>query len=152
MRSLAARLSAGVVIAALLVRGAAASPAVDYVLHCQGCHRADGAATPGSGVPALAGSVGRFAAIDGGRDYLVRVPGVAQAPLDDEALAALLTWTLEHFSAAELSGDFTPFTAAEIARGRRAPLTDVEGARRALLDALERTPAHDGAPGPPKPR
>src|SRR5262249_30826519 len=108
---------------------------------CQGCHRADGVGTPGSGVPALAGSVGRFAAVAGGRDYLVRVPGVAQAPLDDEALAALLTWTLEHFSAAELPADFAPFTAAEVARGRRTPLTDVEGARRSLLDSMERPPA-----------
>jgi hypothetical protein len=54
-------------------------------LNCQGCHRADGTGTPGS-VPALADSVARFLAVPAGREYLVQVPGVAQAPLDDAAL------------------------------------------------------------------
>jgi len=57
-------------------------PALDYAVTCQGCHRADGAGTPGT-VPALAGSVGKFLRVPGGREFLVRVPGVAQAPLDD---------------------------------------------------------------------
>jgi len=58
------------------------APNVEYALNCQGCHRADGAGTPGS-VPPLAGSVARFLGAAGGREYLVQVPGVAQAPLDD---------------------------------------------------------------------
>ena len=66
----------------------AASPAIDYTVHCQGGHLRDGSATPGR-VPALAGSLGRFTRIPAGRAYLVRVPGVAQSPLDDAALAAL---------------------------------------------------------------
>ena len=61
-------------------------PTLDYALNCQGCHRADGTGTPGS-VPPLAGSVGKFLRVPGGREYLGRVPGVAQAPLDDAALA-----------------------------------------------------------------
>ena len=36
----------------LAVAAHAASPEVDYVLHCQGCHLADGSASPGR-VPAL---------------------------------------------------------------------------------------------------
>lgn len=121
-----------------LASGAAASPALDYVLNCQGCHRADGAGTPGS-VPALAGSVGRFARLPGGREYLVRVPGVAQAPLDDAALAGVLNWMLERFGRPDLPAGFTPYGAAEVGRLRRQPLTDVEGVRRQLLGALERS-------------
>lgn len=134
-----ARLLAAAALAASLAAATttrAASPSVNYVLHCQGCHRADGAGTPGSGVPALAGSVGRFAAVPGGREYLVRVPGVATAPLPDDELAALLTWTLRHFSADELPAGFAAFTADEVASGRRAPLTDVESVRRRLVEAM----------------
>jgi mono/diheme cytochrome c family protein len=106
-----------------------------YTLECQGCHRADGSGTPGS-VPALAGSAGRFLRVPGGREYLARVPGVAQAPLDDARTAAVLTWVLQHFSAAELPADFTPYSGDEISRLRKTPLLDVEKERAKLLAAL----------------
>ena len=112
-------------------------PALDYAVTCQGCHRADGAGTPGT-VPALAGSVGRFLRVPGGREFLVRVPGVAQAPLDDVALAAVLNWMIERFGRDDAPEDFVPYGAPEVGRLRRSPLTDVEGARRALLEAIER--------------
>jgi mono/diheme cytochrome c family protein len=115
----------------------AQTPALDYVLNCQGCHRADGTGTPGS-VPALAGSAGRFLAVPGGREFLVRVPGVAQSALDDAATAALLNWLLDHFSRDDLPRDFQPYTAAEIARLRHNPLTDVQAVRRDLIQAIER--------------
>src|SRR6185503_18374901 len=84
----------------------AADPALDYTLNCQGCHRADGAGTPGS-VPALAGSVARFLAVPGGREYLVRVPGVSQAGLDDAALADVLNWMVDRFDREHVPADFT---------------------------------------------
>jgi hypothetical protein len=114
-------------------------PALDYTLNCQGCHLADGAGTSG-GVPQLAGSVARFLAVPGGREYLARVPGVAQAPLDDAATAGVLNWLLERFDHAHVPADFTPYTAAEIGRLRRAPLTDVETARRALVRRFDAAP------------
>ena len=46
-------------------------------------------------MPRLDGFVGLFTQVDGGRDYLMRVPGVARAKLDDERLAAVLNWMLE---------------------------------------------------------
>ena len=113
-------------------------PALDYAVTCQGCHRADGTGTPGT-VPALAGSVGRFLRVPGGREFLVRVPGVAQAPLDDAALAAVLNWMLERFGRDDVPKGVVPYAAAEVGRLRRRPLTDVDGARRALLEAIERT-------------
>jgi mono/diheme cytochrome c family protein len=116
---------------------AALAPHVEYALNCQGCHRADGAGTPNS-VPPLAGSVARFLAVPGGREYLVQVPGVAQAPLDDATLAAVMNWMLARFDAAHLPRDFTPYGAEEIGRLRTKPLTDVEGLRRRLLAEIER--------------
>jgi mono/diheme cytochrome c family protein len=127
-----------VVLVAGRARGAYA-PSVEYALNCQGCHRADGAGTPGS-VPPLAGSVARFLTVPGGREYLVQVPGVAQAPLDDATLAAVVNWMLERFDKAHLPPDFVPYGAEEIGRLRAKPLTDVEGVRRRLLEAIERKP------------
>jgi mono/diheme cytochrome c family protein len=107
----------------------AGEPAVDYALNCQGCHRADGAATPGS-VPALAGSVGRFLHVRGGREYLGQVPGAALSSLDDAALAGVLNWILERFGG---EAEFTRYTAEEVGRLRKSPLVDVEKVRARVL-------------------
>lgn len=107
---------------------------LSYTLECQGCHRADGSGTPGS-VPPLVGA-GRFLRVPGGREYLARVPGVAQAPLDDAQTAAVLNWVLRRFSASDLPADFTPYTAEDVHRLRQTPLLDVEKERAKLLAAL----------------
>ena len=112
-------------------------PGVEYALNCQGCHRADGAGTPGS-VPPLADAVARFLAVPGGREYLVQVPGVAQAPLDDATLAGVVNWMLERFDKAHIPAGFVPYTADEIGRLRTKPLTDVEGVRSRLLAEIAR--------------
>jgi mono/diheme cytochrome c family protein len=116
---------------------AVAGPELDYTLECAGCHRADGSGTPGS-VPALHDSVARFLAVPGGREYLSRVPGVAQAPLDDAALAAVLNWMLDRFDHAHVPAGFTPYTADEVGRLRKQPLLNVEAERTRLLEQLKR--------------
>ena len=126
----------------MLVLAAAGSaraygPGVEYALNCQGCHRADGAGTPGS-VPPLADSVSRFLAVPGGREYLVQVPGVAQAPLDDATLAGVVNWMLDHFDKTHIPAGFVPYAADEIGRLRTKPLTDVDGVRKRLLVEIER--------------
>ena len=69
------RLAALAALACLVAPASRAQdPRVDYMLQCQGCHLADGAGSPGA-VPDLRGSLGRFLAVPGGREYLVRVPG-----------------------------------------------------------------------------
>lgn len=125
---------------------ALAGPAVDYVVHCQGCHLADGRATPGR-VPALAGSVGRLVRVPEGRAYLVGVPGAANAPLDDAALAALLNWLVVRFDPDGTPPDFVPYTGEEVGRLRRPPLGDVVSARRSVMEALARAPAGAARPG-----
>lgn len=111
-------------------------PAINYQLHCQGCHLADGRATPGL-VPALDPTLGRMMRVPEGRDYLVRLPNVAAAQLDPADTAALLNWLLAHFAARELPRDFAPITTEEVLAGRRAPLVDVEGTRAAVLRRTE---------------
>jgi mono/diheme cytochrome c family protein len=101
----------------------------DYLLSCAGCHRMDGRGVPGV-VPSLE-ETRRLAGLAGGREYLARVPGVAQAPLSDARLARLLNWVIAEFGRAEDAGGPQPaaYTAAEIGPLRRDPLRDPAAAR-----------------------
>jgi mono/diheme cytochrome c family protein len=99
----------------------------DYILNCSGCHRSDGRGVPGA-VPSFA-ELGAILCASGGREYVLRVPGVANAPVDDRRLAKLLDYV-----AIELAGIENPqrFDEAEVARYRRVPLIDPLAARRSL--------------------
>ena len=115
--------------------GTAAPPQFNYILHCQGCHLADGRATPGK-IPPLLGA-GRFLSVEGGREFLVRVPGVSLSIIPDDELAALMNWMLHRFSAEDMPSDFEPYTAEEVGRYRRQPLVEVETVRAGLLGEYE---------------
>lgn len=65
-----------------------------------------------------------------GRGYLVRVPGVAQAPLTDAELAGVLNWMLDSFSASTRPEGFRPYVAGEVAQRRRDVLGDPQRFRR----------------------
>lgn len=95
------------------------APETNYILHCQGCHGPDGIGGTPDEVPPLAGSVGYFVRVPGGREYLAQVPGAANAPITDRELAALLTFMIERYSAAEAGEAFAPYTETEVARIRR---------------------------------
>jgi len=108
-----------------------ADPRGDYLLHCAGCHLADGRGSPPA-VPSLAGPLGRIVSSPAGRDYLARVPGAAQAPISDADLAAVLNWVLLEFNRATLPSDFKPLRASEVARSRARVLPDPLKLRREL--------------------
>jgi hypothetical protein len=107
----------------------------DFAFRCKGCHGFAGEGTPGH-VPRLDGFVGFFTQIDGGRDYLMRVPGVARAKLDDERLAAVLNWMLAVYGGDAVASDFAPYTAAEVGAARREPLTERAETRARLIHEL----------------
>jgi mono/diheme cytochrome c family protein len=104
----------------------------DFAFRCKGCHGFAGEGTPGH-VPRLDGFVGLFTQVDGGRNYLMRVPGVARAKLDDARLAAVLNWMLEVYGGDAVKPDFAPYTAAEVGMARREPLTATRAETRATL-------------------
>lgn len=104
---------------------------VDYLLHCSGCHRPDGAGAPPE-VPSLRGPIGEIVGTPEGRDYVARVPEAAQAPLDDEDLARVLNWMLREFSAATLPAGFRPLDAREVGAARRRVLADPLRARAVI--------------------
>ena len=134
----ASRCAAGVVLAALAAWAPAAradlSARANYMIHCQGCHLADGSGHEPD-VPTLA-QLGRFVALDAGRRYLTQIPGASQAPISDRELAAVLNWVLATFSAAALPPNFPGYTESEVARTRHDRPVDILAVRRALLDAL----------------
>ena len=104
----------------------------NYMLNCQGCHLADGSGLADS-VPSMQNFVGKFLTVKGGREFLVQVPGSANAPLSDAALAELLNWILTTMSTRELPEDFKLYTAAEVTALRYEKLLDVAEVREALV-------------------
>ena len=104
----------------------APTPLHDYVLSCAGCHKLDGSGS--ARVPSLH-DTGAVLARGGGRDYLLRVPGAAQAPLSDARLAAVLNFVLTEFGGAAPQ---PPFSADEVAAARATPLRDPRSVRAAL--------------------
>jgi mono/diheme cytochrome c family protein len=109
---------------------------LDWALRCGGCHGIRGQGTPGH-VPRLAGFVGHFTHHPEGRDYLMRVPGVVRARLDDARLAAVLNWLLASLSRDQVAADFAPFTSEEVARARRAPVPEPQATRARLIADLQ---------------
>ena len=109
---------------------------LDWALRCGGCHGIRGQGTSGH-VPRLAGFVGHFTRHPEGRDYLMRVPGVVRARLDDARLAAVLNWLLASLSPDEVAADFAPFTSEEVAGARRAPLPEPQKTRASLIADLQ---------------
>ena len=106
----------------------------DYLLHCAGCHLNDGSGSPPE-VPPLR-SMARLAAIPAGRDYLARVPEVAQAPLSDARLASLLNWAIQEFSRDQLPAGFRSLSAAEVGKARYQILKDPLRARAEILKTM----------------
>lgn len=122
---------------ALLVGGPAlASPKSDYMLNCMGCHLIDGAGTPEK-VPALKGQVAKFLHIDGGRAFLVQVPGTSQSALDNARTAEVLNYILTEFDKAHLPSDFQPYTEEEVATLRPQKLSDVMSVRADLIQGTD---------------
>lgn len=114
----------------------------NWTLNCQGCHRLDGSGSEGT-APGLAGTVAKFLWVPGGREYLIRVPGVATSPLSDADLAEVMNWMLWRYDKEHLPSNFRPFTAAEMGPLRSRPLRlEAAGMRSDLLSRAE-------ASGPP---
>jgi hypothetical protein len=159
----AARLAVPLMVAALPVGAADYAPGrpleshagarLDYALKCKGCHGLWGQGTPGH-VPRLDGFVGLFTHLPEGRDYLMRVPGVARSVLDDVRLTAVLNWVLETYGREQVAPGFRPFTVEEVAEARRRPLEDRKGLRDRMLAELRArgllAPGDDGIGSSPE--
>ena len=114
-------------------------PLVNYQLRCMGCHLADGSGQPGR-VPSIRRSLALFSATPEGRDYVIRVPGVAQSPLSDEDTAALLNWMARNLSDLKVPPGFADYSEAEVHGLRDRPLVRVSAIRARLLKTADAKP------------
>jgi len=131
----AAILVATISIARIALAGG--PPAELYTLNCWGCHKAHAEGIPGT-VPRLRDSMGDFLHVQGGRAYLVQVPGVAASSLSDAEVAAVLNWLLLTFNKSEMPRNFKPYTAAEVTRLRQNQLIRVTETRDELVERLKK--------------
>jgi cytochrome c553 len=129
-------------LAALLLAlpAAAASDAArartHYIHHCTGCHLMDGRGVPSKGIPSMRNTLDRFLRVEGGREYIVQVPGVMNSPLGDADIANLMNWLLPYVTPDGLPQGIRPYSAAEIASLRKTRPIDFDGTRRHLVSGL----------------
>ena len=108
------------------------SARADYVLHCAGCHGLDGAGSAQGQVPDLR-RLGAFLQLPGGREFVIKVPGVMGSGLDDAQVAGVTNWLLATLARTSVPADHRPFDAGEVTLARAQPLTDVAAERLRLV-------------------
>ncbi|MGI9262220.1 MAG: cytochrome c, class I [Woeseiaceae bacterium] len=108
---------------------------VNYMLHCQGCHLPQAEGFAGR-VPPMKDFVGYFLHSAEGRDFLIRVPGVAHSALGDIEITELMNWLLQNFSADQLPATFAPFTVDEVANLRQDPESAPDAVRIEILGRI----------------
>jgi len=114
----------------------AKDPAINYKMECQGCHSADGRGQTDV-IPTLKDHMAKFLTVPGGREFLVQVPGAAQAPLSDAETADVLNYMLRLFGPKQIAENYAPFTEEEVATLRKTPLTEVKQKRAALVKLIQ---------------
>lgn len=107
------------------------TPRVNYMTECQGCHLPDGSGMAGK-VPSLKGEIAKFLDVEGGRRFIIQVPGAANSKLSDEDLAEVMNWIIGTMGPRR-SDQFEPYTAQEVARYRSVRLTDIAHKRELLV-------------------
>ena len=107
----------------------------NYILNCQGCHLPDGNGFQGK-VPRMTNFVGNFLHVEGGREFLVQVPGAANAPINDQELADVMNWLLDNFSREQIPADFKPYSSEEVRQLRKTPMVDINQRRANLLQKM----------------
>jgi mono/diheme cytochrome c family protein len=118
---------------AAMTAGAFAHDAqTNYILHCQGCHTAEGSGLEDK-VPSLRSTLVPFARLAEGRRFLVQVPGVALSTLTDAETAAVLNWMLRNLADDKQIAGISAFTEKEVADYRATRLVNGQKIRAQLL-------------------
>lgn len=112
------------------------SAQLNYLRYCSGCHGEEGAGRPSKGVPNMRGVLGHFLRVDGGREFIVRVPGVSYTPLADADVAALMNWLLAGIADPSRPPGTAPYTTEEVARLRSTRMADIPGTRAELVKRM----------------
>jgi hypothetical protein len=92
-----------------------------YYEGCGGCHGLDGVSARRE-IPVLRDSVGAFLCSAEGRRYIVRLPNVAFANMDDRTLAETMNFVVFELGRGSVPAGAKPYTAEEVGSLRRIPL------------------------------
>jgi len=114
----------------------AASPRINYLLYCSGCHRPTGEGSPPN-VPTLHNELGEMISVQEMRGYLARVPGSNNAPISDAELTGVINWLLEEFNAETLPKNFKKLSLKEVRNARSNLLADPIKYRETYWKAYE---------------
>lgn len=114
------------------------STPVNYQLQCAGCHLDDGEGSRANDTPRMKDFVGHFLKVEGGREFLVRVPGMSQSALSDAQLADLLNWLLREDGMAgkSMPAHYQPYSADEVARLRKVSMLNLPDTRAHLIEQM----------------
>lgn len=112
------------------------TPHMNYLHYCAGCHLDDGSGKPSHGIPNMRGVLGQFLRVDGGREFIIKVPGVSHTPLADSDVAALMNWLLDGIAQPSTPPGTPPYTAAEVTRLRSERMVDIPGTRKEIVERL----------------
>ena len=99
-----------------------------YYEGCGGCHGLNGISARRE-IPVLRDEVGAFMCSAEGRRYIVRLPNVAFAHMDDHTLAETLNFVVFELGRASVPAGTRPYTAEEVGQLRRIPLKNQPLAR-----------------------
>jgi len=112
---------------------------VNYQLQCAGCHRDNGEGSAANDTPRMQGFVGNFLRVPGGREFLVRVPGISQSALNDQQIADLLNWLLARDGMAGNSSPehWPPYSGEEVHRVRQNSMLNLPHVRAGLIEAMQ---------------
>lgn len=112
----------------------------NWQLNCQGCHLPSGGGRPDAGMPDLRGSVSKFLQVEGGREYLMQVPGIVNSMTPNDELAELIDWTLITFDPDNIPQNYKAFTGEELASFRKRPLaTKAHVKREDLINKISQS-------------
>jgi hypothetical protein len=114
------------------------SVGVNYQLQCAGCHLGNGMGSAANDTPRMTGFVGNFLKVPGGREFLVRVPGMSQSALNNAQLADLLNWLMREdgMAGASMPAHYQPYSAEEVAALRAETMLNLPGTRADLIKAM----------------
>ncbi len=104
----------------------------NYMLQCQGCHKADGSGMPPQ-TPDFREYASTFLETDIGRRYWISVPGAANSPLTNAELAEVLNYIAIDIVKIK---NHRAFTSDEVKQHRGEKMKNVYEVRQNIANAL----------------